>query len=208
MGNPYKGVQQQAEVARQSEVARQADTRGAIGRVDETFRQFDDPFFAGREQAYSNYAMPQVSDQYDTARKNLIFALADGGLTRSSVGAQRLGDLERDYSLRRQDVADQARGYGQQARTDVESARSGLVSQANSVGDAAASGNAALNEANRLTAAPSFSPLGALFQNVTAGIGVSRAAGDAERLRNAGGAQGARLFQPSRGSGQVVQSNV
>jgi len=190
-----------ASDARASEDARQQDVRAATGRIDETFQRFDEPFFQNRGQAFTDFANPQVNDQYARARQGLMFALADGGLTRSSVAAQRLGDLERDYGQQKIAVADQARGYGQQARADVEQSRAGLVQQATATGDAALSGNAAMNEANRLGGAQTFSPLGALFQNVAAGIGVSANARAADRVREA---SGARLFQPAQTSGRVV----
>jgi hypothetical protein len=195
------GKNNAAAEARASEDTRQQDVRAATGRIDETFRRFDEPFYQGRQQAFTDFANPQVDQQYARAREGLMFALADGGLTRSSVAARRLGDLERDYSQRKIEVADQARGYGQQARADVEQSRAGLVQQAASTGDAALSGNAAVGEANRLVGAQNFSPLGALFQNVAAGIGVSQASRAADRVRESAGV---RTFQPAQSSGQLV----
>lgn len=180
--------------ARAAEDARQARTTEAIGRVNETFGRFNDPFFAQREQAYMDFAMPQLGDQYADARRSLAFALSRGGLTRSSVAASRLADLEKGYGTRKQEIADAARGYGQQARADVEQARGNLISQAQGTADAALAGNLAMNEANRLASGPSFSPLGALFANVGAGIGVGRAARETDEVRRA---LGVRVQQPN-----------
>jgi hypothetical protein len=184
--------------ARAAEEERQANVRAATDRINTTFTQFDDPFDQGRERAFLDYANPQLDDQYGKARRDLIFALANAGTTRSSVAGQQLADLERDYGLRKVEVADQARGYAQQARGDVEAARGGLIQQAVATGDAALAGTGAVNEANRLVSAQSFSPLGQVFQNVGAGVGAVRRAQDAEAVR--GQITGAKLFQPASAS--------
>jgi len=198
-----KAASNAAADARYAEEQRQAATTQAIGRVNETFDRFDEPFFDSRAQAFGEYAMPQIDDQYGRARKDLIFALSRSGLGNSSVAATRLADLERDYGTRKMEVQDQARGYAQEARANVEQSRSSLIGQAQATADASLAGQSAMNEANRLAAMPSFSPLGALFQNVGAGIGTARAAQDASDIRNA--ASGARLYQQTgSGSARVV----
>lgn len=204
-GGSGRAASQEAQMQRQAEEQRQARVREAIGAIDSTFAQFDDSFFGNRERAYVDFAMPQAADQYDRARRDLIAALANSGLTRSSVGAQRLTDLDRDYAMRRSEIADSGRTFAQEQRAGVQQARSGLISQANSIGDATAAANSATAEASRLTAAPAFSPLGALFQNVGAGIGVARRAREAEDVRGQISA-GARLFNSPAGAGRVVNS--
>jgi hypothetical protein len=189
---------------RAAEEARQQAVREATGRVDQTFARFDDPFFRQREQAFTQYAMPQADDQYARARQQLVFALADNGLTRSSVAADQAADLDKQFGQRRVEIADQARGYGQQARAEVEGARSNLVNQAQATGDAALAGTGAVNEAARLSAAPTFSPLGALFQNVGAGIGTARSVREADAVRTALG--GAQTFKPTPNSLRVVNN--
>lgn len=185
MCRPGNATANAAADARAAENERQARTTEAIGRVNETFGQFDDGFFGRQSQAYMDFANPQAEDQYGRARRDLIFALARAGTTNSSTAARRLTDLERDYGLRRQEIADQARGYAQETRANVEQARSNLIAQAQATGDASVAANSALNEANRLRATPTFSPLGALFVNTAAGIGAARNAQDAESVRAA-----------------------
>lgn len=187
-----------AGAARAAEEERQENVRAATGRINETFAQFDDPFYQGRERAFAGYANPQLDDQYGKARRDLIFALADAGTTRSSVAAQRLAELERDYGQRKIEVADQARGYAQQARSDVEGARGSLIQQAVATGDSALAGNSAVNEASRLASAQTFSPLGQVFQNAAYGIGAVRRARDSEALQ--GALTGAKLFNPASAS--------
>jgi hypothetical protein len=190
-----------AAAARAAEEQRQANAQAAIERVNTQFAGFNDDFFRGRETAYSTYAMPQLDDQYGKAREDLFHALQRSGLTNSSVAGQRLAELERDFGLRKQEITDQARSVGQQARSDVEASRASLIGQAQSTADASLTGNQAMAESQRLTAAPSFSPLGQIFANAAAGIGVARNAADTEAMRRG---TGARTYQPTAGSARVV----
>ena len=190
-----------AAAAREQEAQRQANIQAAIARVNETFSQFGDDFFRQRGDAYSAFAMPELDRQFQDAQRSLGYSLADRGLTRSSVAAKSLADLEREYARSRQAVADEASNYGQQARANVESARGNLINLATSTGDAATVGNSATNEAARLALTPSFSPLGQIFANVGATAGAAQETARANEIRRGGGA---KIFGPSSASSRVV----
>ena len=53
-----------AAQARADENARQARIKTGVGNINQKFDKFDDGFFKGRGQAYTNFATPQVNDQY------------------------------------------------------------------------------------------------------------------------------------------------
>lgn len=195
-----KAARQAATETRATEERRQVDISDGRNRIDTTFRQFDDGFYGAREKAYSDYYMPQLGEQYDTALKELTFALSDAGLLSSSVAAQRTGDLERDYARRRQEITSSAKGVADQARGDVESARSELVQQLSATGDSQAAGNSAVSRAATLAAQPAFSPLAQVFQNTVAGIGAAQAAQGQRTTRRVN-----PLYTTSgAGSGRVV----
>ena len=191
-----------AAAARRQEAERQANIQAAIARINETFGQFDDSFYAQRQDAYRAFAMPELDRQYAEAQRSLAATLADRGLTRSSAAAKSLADLEREYALNRQRVADEAANYGQQARANVEAARGNLISLATSTGDAGTVGNSAVNEAARLGATPTFSPLGQIFANIGATAGGIQEQQRVDQLRR--GTGGAKVFGTSAASGRVV----
>lgn len=166
-----------AEEARKAEQKRQGSIRQGMGGIDAAFGQFDDNFFNQRRDAYMNYALPQLNDQYASARKNLIYALSRNGNLQSTAGAERMGALKKQYDAQSLAVKSQADQIANQTRSDVENSRSDIVSQLEASADPGAASTAALNRARLLTAAPAFSPLGALFQNVTAGLAASAPAG-------------------------------
>lgn len=159
-----------AEEARKEQQAREAKIRLGMGNINGAFSQFDDSWFNGRRQAYLDFSLPQLEDQYGKARQSLIYALARGGNLQSSIGAGKLGDLKTQYETNKQQLQSQADAVANQARQDVIQQRSALIDQLNSTADANAAQTEAMNRARLLTASPTFSALGQLFQNVTAGL--------------------------------------
>jgi hypothetical protein len=187
---------------RAAETARQAQIESGRQQVDRAFAGFDDSFFDGRRQAFVDNAAPQLDRQFRDARENLIYTLADAGTLRSSVAGNRLADLERSYGENKLMLADQARGYAQQARADVEAARGGVIQNLFAAGDAALAGQQATGQAQMLAAQPTFSPIAQAFQNVGAGIGAARAGQQSAAIR--GGGQTTSFGGGTKGSGRVV----
>lgn len=191
-----------ADQARADEAARQERVSAAIGRVNEVFSGFGDDFYRQRGEAYQGFAMPQLDLQAEEARRKLGYTLAARGLTRSSAAAKSLTDFERDYALQRQGVVDEGARVAQQARADVEGARSNLISMAQATGDAAVAGNSAVGEATRLAAQPTFSPLGQIFQTAASTASDLTNLNRADSIRRSAG--GVRTFGVGSGSGKVV----
>lgn len=184
--------------AREREEARQAAIRAGMGRIDDTFKQFDDDFFNKRTTAYTEYALPQLDEQKAQALEALTYALARGPGVNSSVGADKMADLEKQYIRQKQAIEGQGIQYANDARGDVERNRSDLVSQLTASADPTAAGNAAMARAQMLQAMPNFTPLGQLFTDIAGTIG-SYAEGN--RARQA--VQGVSLYG-NRGGSRVV----
>lgn len=136
----------------------------------ETVPGFDDAFFAQREQDYLNYAMPQLDDQKRDAQEKLIYALSRSGLLNSSVAGNKQGDLGEEYGRYQTDVGNAARGFSNDTRRDVESARNNLVNQLHATEDPAAAARGAVAQADILSKPPAFDPLGTFAFNVTEGL--------------------------------------
>lgn len=159
-----------AEQARADEAARQ-------GRIDEgrqlimrALGGFDDQFYAGRERAYLDYAMPQLDDQFGAAKKALTLALSRTGNIHSSTATTRFRDLQERYKTAQVGIADRAKSVANQARENVERTRGELYSQLSASADPTSAANLATSRASVLGADPTFDPLGAVFQNITAGL--------------------------------------
>lgn len=201
-GGSDKSAQRAAEEARQREAQRQARLAQGRGNIDTAFSGFDDPYYAGRSQAYSDFALPQLEEQFGAQKKKLIYALSRGGLLNSSSAAQKNRDLQGEYDRGRQMITSRAEQYGTDARRDVANSRAQLLSILSSTEDPTTVANEAARQAATLRAQPSFDPLGNLFTDIAGTLDKNAKAATAGTLFSGGG-----LFQDGSGgrSGRVVR---
>lgn len=142
----------------------------------ETTTGFDDAFYDRQQQAYLDYAMPQLEQQRGDASKELTYSLARAGQLEGSSAASQASELQRLYDIEAQNVADQALDYSNQSRTAVEDARSDLISTLNLTGDADAAASSAISRASTLSQPTAYSPLADLFGSYTSALGTAAAA--------------------------------
>lgn len=163
-------AQRMAEQQRADEVARQNRIRQGMASIDTAFAPFNDNFFAGRRDAYVDYATPQIERQESDARRKLILALAGTGNLDSSAAIRKNAELGRDANEARVTATNEGINVANRTRGDVENARSNLVSMLNATGDSSAASSAAMREVGRLGEAEGFSPLGQVFASFLAGV--------------------------------------
>lgn len=178
-------------MARADEQARQAQIRAGTERIGGIFDgQFNDAFFDKRKQAFLDYATPQLEDQFGDAQKQLTFALARGGNLDSSVRGEKSAELQKQFDLNKQQIADKALASSTESRNAVEDARSNLVATLNATGDAQGAANSAISRATALSQPAQFNPLTQLFADFTSGLGQQAALERADSLfgRGVGGA--------------------
>lgn len=156
--------------ARQREQQRENRIRQGMGAIDQNFKAFDDGFFNKRRDSYVSYATPQLNEQYDDAMLRLTAALSRSGALQSSEAAKRNAKLGKDFALQRQGLVDKGTELSTQARSDLENARSSLVTDLYATADPAAAAAGAQARAKIASQTPGFTPLGQLFQDITAGL--------------------------------------
>jgi hypothetical protein len=159
-------VDNSAELARKREAER--NTKIATGRtaIDDQFSQFDDKFYSGVESDYNDYYQPQLTEQFDDARRKLILSLSSqSGGVNSSSGARRIGDLTELYNKNQALTGDRALSAANGVRGDVESNRNDLYSQNRAAADPSAAAAGALNQSGMLSQPRSYDPLGAVFSD-------------------------------------------
>lgn len=132
---------------------------------------FDDSVFNKRAQAYQDFALPQVQQQYEDQQKALNYALARGGNLQSSLAANKSAELDKDYGLQRQAVIDKGQDYVNQGKADLASQKASAVSMLQATADPDAAYNVAAQSAQQLSQMPSFTPLDPVVKNVAAGLG-------------------------------------
>ena len=170
-----------AAQARADEAARQARIKKGTANIDKSFAGFDDGFYKNRAQAYTNFANPQLADQYARTQQNLTYNLARQGLTASSEASRNAGELQRQYNDNRAMIASKGMDAANDARQQIEQNRSELISQLNATSDPSQAAAGALNRAAVLSQQQSFSPLGQLFANTTGLLGNAANAGYYDR---------------------------
>lgn len=178
-----KGGGSSSDYYRQQEQDRQAAIRKGTASIDDTFSQFDDSFYDQQRQAYLDFAQPQLEDQRAGASRELVYSLARSGQLEGSARAQQQSELQKLYDLESQNIADKALDYENKSRTNVENARSDLISTLNATGDATGAANSALARSAALSQPEAYSPLADLFTSYTNALGTSAAA---ERARSYG----------------------
>lgn len=166
-----------AAQARADEQARQARIKTGVGNINQKFEKFDEGFFKGRGQAYTNFATPQVNDQYKQVSDQLAFSLARTGLDQSSEKARQGGVLMRDNALARQTLAEGATTEATKARQAVEDQRNNLISQVNMTADPELAAQNALRSAGIMEQQQAFNPVANLFANTTGLLGAAQNAG-------------------------------
>ena len=132
----------------------------------QTFEGFQDPFFEKRARDYVNFALPQLSEQYQDANQATRFGLANRGLGSSTVAGQALSRLEREVGRGRQNIADTGLQQANQLRKDVEMSRQQALSQLNQSADPAQAVSSALRSAQEFQRPSVFQPITNIFSNL------------------------------------------
>ncbi len=145
---------------RAREEARQAQVSAGQAAIENNFSQFDDDYYSGIADQYTDYATPQLQEQHNQALRRLKANLGRGGRLGSSVAAQEESRLGRSFSDELLNIASQGRQYANQHRGAVGSAYNSLLSQNQGLADSASASNAAQREAARLSVIPEFEPIG------------------------------------------------
>ena len=194
------GASKAANQAKADEAARQATVRQGTQAVNDTFSQFNDPYFEKQRTNYLNFALPQLDDQYGKAQKTLTYALARDGNLNSSAQAYQNAELQKTYDTQRLGIADQGQNYANQARSSVEDARGNLISTLNATGDATQAAQSAAARAGALAAPQGYSPIGDAFNGVLSGFAVNAQNNRAQALLTGKPLANAGLFGSSAGA--------
>lgn len=168
-------AQQQAEQARwaqyKAEENRQQNIREGQGKIDEAFGQFNPAYFDKYRQAFGDFYLPQIQDQYAKAKDKLTAVLAGRGMLESSVGAQKFADTERTRADAAASVGNQGMDAANKLKSQVESAKGNLYQLNASVADPSMMASQAAGAASSFAAPPTLSPIGQVFQSTLQGFG-------------------------------------
>jgi hypothetical protein len=167
-----------AEEAKRAEVRRQRNIQDGQGIIEEMFGQFNDDFYGQRRQSYVDFATPQLDRQYQEAMNSLVRSLSRSGNLNSSVRAQSMSDLQRQYQEALGTIGSQGAQYANQQRANIEAQRADLIQRNASLADPGVMRGLVESSVGSLSNAPTYTPIGtlinALMTNSQQPAGVNR----------------------------------
>lgn len=161
----FGGTSNAGTQARQQQQLQQGEVQQATNRINQAFSGFTPQYYQNRAQAYTNFAEPQLMQQYQDTSLGLLDKLGNQGLLNSSAGLQERGALQNQLGLQQQGVANTGIQQAQQLQQQVAGEQSSLIGQANAAADPLSVSQQALGQAANFAAPSAFQPLGNLFQN-------------------------------------------
>jgi hypothetical protein len=191
--------QQQMEMERR-EAERQGNITQGNSAIDSAFGQFNPAYFAGAQDSYRDYYLPQIDNQRTDALDKLTSQLAGRGILESTVGAHKIGKVNQTADEARVKVGNEAVDFGASLRSKVDASKNNLYDLSKAAADPSAVGARATGEATSLAQTGSIAPsqpLGDLFGSILAPLAYG-----AQAYINAP-QRGARAtnFAPTSGSG-------
>ena len=165
---------EQARKAEQKENLRQARLDQGKTAIDEIFGpdNFGDEFFDKYNEASLDYALPQLEEQYDTAKYGMTGDLARAGLLRSSSAGYAQGMLEKQKSVNEGGLRAKADTDTAALRQSIASQQQQAYNQLYQTEDPTVAANTAANSAaNAQLTQPNTGALGDMFKPIAIGLG-------------------------------------
>lgn len=162
----YDGPPDYAGKAKKQEKERQALITKGMGDINSAFAGYTPDFYQQRAAAYQQYALPQLSHQYQQTKNAMLFGQANRGLLGSSVSTKQNSDLSREMGLQKQAIADVGRGQAQDLQRQVEAQRTALQSQLYETANPTLAGQNATAAAASMAVPSVYAPLGNMFSNL------------------------------------------
>jgi len=121
-------------------------------------------FYENYRKSLQDFYVPTVEDQFQNAKQENLFDLARKGLIRSSVAADRSGELLKNKADADAQIQSQIEGQVSGLQSDVNNAKTKATQLLTATEDPTTAMNTALTEVNAIQSrSPQFSDLGNLF---------------------------------------------
>lgn len=164
----------------QGNITRQGDPLSITSTYDTGQKTggFDQAYYDNYRQQYLNLYQPDEARQYEEAQRDLGYSLANSGITRSSMAADKQGELAYNDQLEKAKIVSDASNAEQGLRNTVESEKQSVINQLYSTEDPSLAASLSQNSANAINLqTPTFTPGAQLFGAAltTVGSGVQAA---------------------------------
>jgi hypothetical protein len=144
---------------------RQTLIQQGLHSINRSFAGFNPEFYERQRAATTAAMLPQVGDQYQQARSQLGYSLANQGLLRSSAGTRLAGTLDRELATQKTNVANAATQAVQGLQQQVSQQKGSLIGALEQSADPTTAAQRAAETATQFSSPSLVQPLGSLFQN-------------------------------------------
>ena len=134
-------------------------------QVNQIFSQFNPAFYQGRAQAYENYAMPQLQQQFGQEKNNLSYDLYNRGLQDSSAGRGLGNSLANEMTVQTQNIANQGNQQALDLQRTLTGEQANVLNQLQTSANPSQAAQQALAYASQAQAPSALQPLGQAFGN-------------------------------------------
>jgi hypothetical protein len=139
------------------------NTQQNSNKINQAFNAFNPGFYNKTQQAYTNYAMPQLGQQQRNMTNQLGYTLAGRGLEHSSAGDQSRNALAAASNQGQMSIGNAAVQQGNMMRQQIAGEKQRLLGQAATSQDPTSVGRQAYDYASQQQAPSFFQPLGDMF---------------------------------------------
>ena len=160
-----------AQIAAQQEAERQARIAQGKTSIDNAFAGFNDDFYNQYQTDYLGYYNPQLTDQYNDARKRLTLQLAKTGNLTSSAGATQMADLLKHYNTQQTAITNNALSAVQGLQGNIDARKSQLYADNSAAADPGNAASLAASAAQSLQPGLPTSPLANTFADFFNNLG-------------------------------------
>lgn len=143
--------------------AQQQLTNQSVQQINNAFSGFNPQFYQNAQNAYTNWALPQLGQQQRDTQKQMGFSLANSGLTNSGAANTERNALSAQTAQAQQSIANNAVQTSNTLKQQIGQEQANLIGQAQSATSPSTIGQQATAAASGFTAPSSFAPLGQLF---------------------------------------------
>lgn len=169
--SPQVPVDNTAAIARKADEERQGKITQGQSAIDNAFSGYNDAFYKKYQDDYTNNYAPQLTDQYNDARKRLTLQLAKTGNLTSSSGLDQNAKLKNFYDTRTTGMTNEAIQAANNLRANVDSNKSQLYADNRSAADPGNAAALAASSAAALQPGIPASPLANTFSDFFNNLG-------------------------------------
>jgi hypothetical protein len=135
---------------------------------------FNDDFYNSYRQKYLDYYDPQEQRQYDVAKRDLLYSLANAGTNTSSIAAGKFGELGYTDALAKAKIASDANTATGNLQSQILGNKEALINQLYATEDPTLTANLAQESAKASQLAdPTTTPIAAFFAPAASAVGAA-----------------------------------